>query len=112
LHLALESLSKSGEPVRLRRPQAEKELHLCHGVAQSNALFEAAGDEPFRMPLPRPIGTLSVENLVAAAPGGGRPILKGVSVALGAGETLGVVGPSAAGKSSLARVLVVGGVNG
>jgi ABC-type protease/lipase transport system fused ATPase/permease subunit len=58
------------------------------------------------MPLPRPNGAVSVENLVAAAPGGKTPILKGVSFRLGAGELLGVVGPSAAGKSSLARVLV------
>ena len=69
-------------------------------------LFEVAGAEPDRMPLPRPNGTLDVEDLVVAAPGGKTPILKGVSFSLGAGELLGVIGPSAAGKSSLARVLV------
>ena len=51
-------------------------------------------------------GLLAVENVVAAAPGGKTAILKGISFRLGAGELLGIVGPSAAGKSSLARVLV------
>ncbi|MEQ9606182.1 MAG: type I secretion system permease/ATPase, partial [Kiloniellaceae bacterium] len=58
------------------------------------------------MPLPRPKGTVSVERLVAAPPGLAKPVLKGISFALGAGESLGVIGPSAAGKSTLARLLV------
>jgi ATP-binding cassette, subfamily C, bacterial len=81
-------------------------LAAREALARMKRLFEAAGDEPLRMPLPRPLGALNVESLVSSAPGGRTPILKGVSFALGAGETLGVVGPSAAGKSSLARVLV------
>lgn len=58
------------------------------------------------MPLPRPKGSLSVENVIAGAPGGEAAILKGISFKLAPGELLGIVGPSAAGKSSLARVLV------
>jgi ATP-binding cassette subfamily C protein len=58
------------------------------------------------MSLPRPSGALNVEGIVAAAPGQKTPILRGVTFALTAGEVIGVVGPSAAGKSSLARVLV------
>ena len=34
------------------------------------------------------------------------PVLKGVSFPLSPGEVLGIVGPSAAGKSTLARMLV------
>jgi ABC-type multidrug transport system ATPase subunit len=81
-------------------------LAARESLARMKKLFQAAGEEPSRMPLPRPNGIMSVENLVAAPPGGGRAVLKSVSFALAAGETLGVVGPSAAGKSSLARVLV------
>ena len=58
------------------------------------------------MPLPAPKGMLSVEAVVAAAPGSTLPILKGVSFALRAGEVLMVVGPSAAGKTTLARLLM------
>lgn len=71
------------------------------------ALFAVAGVEPERMALPRPAGVLQVSDIIACAPGPNNPpILKGVSFHLEAGESLGVVGPSAAGKSSLARILV------
>ncbi len=70
-------------------------------------LFSLAGVEPERMSLPRPEGALQIADLIAAAPGPGNPpILKGVSFNLEPGESIGVVGPSAAGKSSLARVMV------
>jgi ATP-binding cassette, subfamily C, bacterial exporter for protease/lipase len=58
------------------------------------------------MPLPAPKGQLSVEGVVAAAPGSTVPILKGISFALRPGEVLMVVGPSAAGKTTLARLLM------
>ena len=70
-------------------------------------LLSLAGVEPERMSLPRPEGALQIADLITAAPGRGNPpILKGVSFNLEPGEMIGVVGPSAAGKSSLARVLV------
>lgn len=58
------------------------------------------------MPLPAPKGNLTVESVLAAAPGSNVPILKGVSFALNQGEALAIIGPSAAGKSTLARLLV------
>lgn len=58
------------------------------------------------MALPPPRGTVSVEQLVAAAPGSPTPILKGISFALGSGEVLAVIGPSASGKTTLARLLL------
>lgn len=61
---------------------------------------------PERMALPAPQGLLSVEGLVAGAPGSSEPILKGIQLTLQPGEVLAVVGPSASGKSTLARCLV------
>jgi ATP-binding cassette subfamily C exporter for protease/lipase len=58
------------------------------------------------MPLPAPQGVLQVENLVAAAPGSQVPILRGLHFHLQPGEVLAVVGPSASGKTTLARLLV------
>ncbi|RYF84110.1 MAG: type I secretion system permease/ATPase [Comamonadaceae bacterium] len=58
------------------------------------------------MPLPPPNGNLSVEGVMAAPPGMPTPVLRGVSFAIEAGEVLGVIGPSASGKSTLARLLV------
>lgn len=59
-----------------------------------------------RLQLPAPRGDLSVENVLVRAPGRDQLILKGVNFKLPAGSVLGVIGPSAAGKSSLARLLV------
>jgi len=53
--------------------------------------------------LPAPKGRLEVERLVYVFPGAQRPTLKGVTFALGAGESLAVVGPSASGKTTLVR---------
>ena len=58
------------------------------------------------LPLPAPRATLSVEGVSAAPPGAQRLVVQDVAFALKAGNGLGVIGPSASGKSSLARVLV------
>lgn len=57
------------------------------------------------MELPEPKGALSVENLIVQLPGVEKPLLQGVSFALQPGEGLGVIGPTGAGKSTLARAL-------
>jgi len=58
------------------------------------------------MPLPAPKGQLNVEGVVAGPPGQQAPILRGIQFALNPGEVLAVIGPSAAGKTTLARLLV------
>ncbi|WAG80327.1 type I secretion system permease/ATPase [Metapseudomonas furukawaii] len=58
------------------------------------------------MSLPKPLGALSVEQAMTAAPGGVSTILRGINFNLAPGEALGIIGPSAAGKSTLARLLV------
>jgi ATP-binding cassette subfamily C exporter for protease/lipase len=58
------------------------------------------------MPLPPPRGLLAVENVLASAPGTALPIIKGVTLVLQPGELLAVIGPSASGKTTLARLLV------
>ncbi len=61
---------------------------------------------PELMDLPPPKGTLTVENVVFGFRGQELPIIRRVSLALLAGTSLGIVGPSAAGKSTLARLIV------
>ena len=58
------------------------------------------------VPTPRTEGDLVVDKLVYAVPTSQVPVLKGVSFTVSPGDVLGVVGPSAAGKSTLARLLV------
>jgi PrtD family type I secretion system ABC transporter len=56
--------------------------------------------------LPTPKGDLSVERVVFGFKGQDRPVIKQISLSLSAGESLAIVGPSAAGKSTLARLIV------
>ncbi len=62
--------------------------------------------DPIRLQLPEPKGHLTVEHASAVAPGGQRPILRDIDFLLAPGEALGVIGPSASGKTTLARLLV------
>ena len=80
------------------------------GVRESwhrlEALLAAVPKDPENMALPAPRGVLQVEQLMAGAPGSPGAIVRGVAFALQPGEVLAVVGPSASGKSTLARLLV------
>ncbi len=69
-------------------------------------LLKTFPERPVGMSLPKPSGNISLENVVAGAPGGNVAILKGVSLNINAGDVVGVIGPSASGKSTLARLLV------
>lgn len=57
------------------------------------------------MQLPAPLGNLSVEAVVAGPPNSQIPILKGIRFRLAAGDSLAIVGPSASGKTTLARLI-------
>jgi ATP-binding cassette subfamily C protein/ATP-binding cassette subfamily C protein EexD len=61
---------------------------------------------PGGMPLPEPSGRLSLERVTYAFPGTNVPIIKGVSFALEPGESCAIIGPSAAGKTTLIRLLI------
>ena len=69
-------------------------------------LFRALPAETARMALPAPRESLTVQGLGGGAPGEQRLIVQEVSFALKAGAGLAVMGPSASGKSTLARMLV------
>lgn len=56
--------------------------------------------------LPRPSGKVAVERLVYTHPVSRQTIIKGITFAIEPGEAIGVVGPTAAGKSTLARLVV------
>jgi len=58
------------------------------------------------MSLPAPNGPLIVDQVLTSAPGNPNPILRGVSCSVYPGQSLAVVGPSAAGKSTLAKVML------
>ena len=74
--------------------------------ARLEGLLAQVPPKPEAMALPAPKGYLTVEGLMAGAPGQQVPIVRGVQFGLAPGEVLAVVGPSASGKTTLARLLV------
>lgn len=71
-----------------------------------NDTLDKLNAEPERMSLPDPEGHLQVENLVVAPPGAKAAVIRNISFVTPAGSIVGIVGPSAAGKSTLARALL------
>ncbi|MFL9961756.1 type I secretion system permease/ATPase [Paraburkholderia sediminicola] len=72
-------------------------------------LVELLENNPARrigMSLPPPAGRLTLEAVSAAAPGSRLPVVHGLSFTIDAGDIVGVIGPSASGKSTLARLMV------
>ncbi|MBL4906908.1 MAG: type I secretion system permease/ATPase [Sneathiella sp.] len=70
------------------------------------AKLNAAPDIDNAMPLPRPSGAIDVEAVSYVHPGSSEPVLRNVSFRINPGETVGLIGPTAAGKSTLARILI------
>ena len=71
-----------------------------------NDLLNKMPVQPERMPLPAPTGEISVEQVTVVPPGTNKPAIRGVNFRIARGEVVGVIGPSAAGKSTLARALL------
>ena len=79
---------------------ARTAFHRLESLLQSNP------ERQNSMLLPTPVGALQLEDVMAAAPGSQVMILKNIGFNVSPGEVVGVIGPSASGKSTLARLLV------
>lgn len=71
-----------------------------------NDILDKQKAESERMSLPAPEGHIQVENIIVSPPGSRIPVIKGISFTVPAGTVVGVIGPSASGKSTLARALL------
>ncbi|WP_316190271.1 type I secretion system permease/ATPase [Bradyrhizobium sp. SZCCHNS2096] len=71
-----------------------------------NQLLQAMPARPAPTLLQPPASRLSVEGISIAAPGDQKVVVQDITFALSAGQGLGIIGPSASGKSSLVRALV------
>ncbi len=81
---------------------------LIEGRAAYQRLLELSRDFERDEPgvvMPRPEGRLTVENMAFLPPGADTQVLTNIGFSLAAGEALAIIGPSAAGKSTLARLL-------
>jgi PrtD family type I secretion system ABC transporter len=75
-------------------------------ASRLSRLLEHAPKRDSAMALPAPKGALTVQQASFRTPGRSKPILANISFALQPGESLGIIGPSASGKSTLLRLLV------
>jgi ATP-binding cassette subfamily C protein len=100
--------------ILVTRALAPAELAIAHwkgfiaarqGWARLGELLSAFPQTAEPMPLEKPRKSLSVEAITGSPPNMPRPTVSDVSFALKAGQGLGIVGPSASGKSSLARLV-------
>jgi len=71
-----------------------------------NDLLRVFPEIPETMDLPVPKGEVRIENIVVAPPGVKTPVIKGINMSISAGETIAIIGPSASGKSTLARAML------
>jgi ATP-binding cassette subfamily C exporter for protease/lipase/ATP-binding cassette subfamily C protein EexD len=69
-------------------------------------LFTSYPQPEKRLPLPVPTGKLKVENVVVVPPGSNKEVLKAVNFEANPGEIIAIIGPTASGKSSLAKTIV------
>jgi ABC-type multidrug transport system ATPase subunit len=104
-----------GASILVGRALAPTEVAVAHWRTFVNArdallrlreLFASIIDNQVWTSLPRARGNISVENVVVMAPNSKRPTLRAISFQIPAGTVLAIVGPSAAGKSTLLRTML------
>ena len=74
--------------------------------ARIDALLNDFPKDKEYMELPTPEGEILLEGVAVIPPGAKQPSLRGISMKIEKGDVVGIIGPSAAGKSSLARVIL------
>jgi PrtD family type I secretion system ABC transporter len=99
-------MSRALAPVEQAVANWQQFLAARKSYERLNNVLESVPVEPQRMNLPRPKGRLDVENLIVQLPGTDKPLLQGLSFSIEPGHGIGVIGPTGAGKSTLARALV------
>jgi len=99
-------LSRALQPVEQAIGTWKSLLAARTAYARFHSFMQQGDVRQTDMQLPEPEGHLSVERVTFVPPGAQTPVLKAVSFSASPGELLAIVGPSAAGKSTLARLIV------
>lgn len=81
-------------------------LKTYESVQRLSALLLEYPERATGIALPRPIGEVVAENIYVTPPGRTGPVLQGITFTLGPREVVGVIGPSASGKSTLGRAIL------
>ncbi len=98
--------SRALAPIELAIAHWRAFVSARQGWKRLSDLLAALPPQEPPMALPAPSATLAVESVSVLIPGGQRLVVQDATFALKAGNGLGIIGPSASGKSSLARTLV------
>jgi len=98
-------LSRALAPIEVAITHWKSFVAMRQGLARLNKLLTLMPNEDIELDLPRPSRFLAVSDLYGGPPGETNPVVAGVTFRLDAGDGLGIVGPSAAGKSTLVRIL-------
>jgi PrtD family type I secretion system ABC transporter len=98
--------SRAVAPVELAISHWRGLVAARHGWGRLRQLAAQFPSPDEKTPLPAPHKHLAVEGVTIAPPGEQRVVLQEASFRLNAGQALGIIGPSAAGKSSLVRAMV------
>ncbi len=98
--------SRALAPVDLAIGNWKGFVRARQGWGRLTEMFEAQPSATVALSLPAPTELITVEAASVSPPGGQRLTASNVSFVLRAGQGLGVIGQSASGKSSLARMLV------
>jgi ATP-binding cassette subfamily C protein len=99
-------VSRALAPVELAIANWKGFVGARHSRRRLSELLHLIQEEGTAMALPPPTRSLSVEALCVAPPGQPRIVVHDASFRLEKGQGLGIIGPSASGKSSLARGIV------
>lgn len=98
-------LGRALAPVELAIGQWAMVQRASQGWSNLAELLAEVPPEQQRTSLPKPKAKLTAQALTVLPPGEKRASLKNVSFEVQPGQAVGVIGPSAAGKSTLARAL-------
>jgi len=99
-------MSRALAPLEMAVAQWSQFQSFIRSWQRLTKLLRETPTKPKRMDLPRPKGRLTVENLAAYVPNSDKALVGGISFDLPPGSGLGIIGPTGAGKSTLARALV------
>jgi len=99
-------ISKSVAPIQMLIGNWKDIVAARQAYERLNELLAEDQQRGQRMQLPPPQGRVDVQTAAAIPPGYNKPVLAGINFALAPGQVLAVVGPSAAGKTSLVKLLL------